>query len=653
MATATINTSNASSSSETILKIVQQPRTRRQKPTANDYQKMEQREHIYQVCDTYIGTDEKVLREEFLLDYTTGTMKYTTITFPQGCERLFLEILSNAGDNVDRSRRMGIDPGQIEIMMDRHTVSVKNNGVPIPIDINEQTNLYAVDMIFGNLLTSSNYDKSVDRTGAGKNGYGAKLTNIFSKQFIVIVADAEKKLKYTQQWAENMTIRGEPIIEPYEPEPATPENQKSYVHVMYQMDFARFGYSEYPDEALFLFARHAADVSVNQKIPVIYNGTTFDVSDIRDYCKLYFSTAKNIIVHYEWPDGTETTTKRNGLIVAKDPNVLPTVELCVIDTPDAGESISFVNGIMTKDGGVHVNSAMKSLSTGILDAINGSRTSSKKSKRGGKPEKKEDKPIKLTLNDVKPHISIVLVCRLLNPKFQSQTKTNLSSPTPSITVPEKTLSPMMKWDLIDRLYMALEAKQFKTLQKMDGKKRRNIKPLKGEDANYAGGPQSRQCTLFVVEGNSAMTYAIQVISLVPQGRNYNGVLPLKGKPLNVMNADKIKVAQNEEFKELSKFLGLNTGLDYTIEENFNTLRYGFLVILADSDDDGKHIIGLILNFFYCYHPTLLKRGFTMYLRTPILRIWKGSERYKFYTIGEFDEWKRSRPDFEVMEVQIL
>lgn len=622
-----------------------QPPARLQTRTANDYKSMSQRDHIYKIADTYIGSDQQNPREALVLDIETMTARGATITLPSGVERLYLEILSNAADNVDCSHKVGVDPGQIEIMMNRSTVSIKNGGVPIPIDINQETGLWAPEMIFGRLLTSSNYDTTVDRTGNGRNGYGAKLVNIFSHSFMVEVADPYRGRHYRQVWGQNMTQRGEPEITEY------PTTAEAYVRITYMMDFTRFGYPEpneesggYPEEAFALFARHAADQAMTCKVPITFNGHELKTQSIEKYGEMLFGKEKmaRSIVYYEWPQGTEVTTRRNGLVVAQHPGVIPIIELCVIDTPDAGCCISFVNGIPTFDGGVHVNAAMKAVTAGILETINGDRSNDRSGK--GKKGKDTKAPVTLTLTDVKPHISVILSCRLINPKFNSQTKNMLSSPTPKINIPEAILKPVNKWDLLHRLYAALDAKQFKTLTKTDGKKRRHIGVLRGEDANNAGTKNSESCTLVLVEGRSAMGYAAKMVSLVPGGRNSIGIMPLKGKPLNVMNANFEQIHKNAEIEELKNMLGLREGVDYTIDENFRTLRYGYLLIMADSDDDGKHIVGLLLLMFFCRFPSLLARGFVMYLRTPILRVYRGNQVMKFYTHSEYLRWAEQTPD---------
>jgi len=604
-------------------------------PDATAYRKMTHKEHIYEKAGMYVGNDQQIERQTriMIFDQEKGNrIVESIITLPDAIEQLFLEVLTNAGDNVDRSLRAGMsrkDIGKIEIILNKRTVIIRNSGVPIPVELHKKENIYVPELIFGNLLTSSNYDKNVVRTGAGTNGLGVKLVNVYSKIFRIIIMDAIRKLRYEQIWSNNMEEKSEPLITEY-------NEEKSYVEVTFELDFERFGYQEYPDESICLFARHAADLSFTCKVPVVFNEIDFDYTDINDYAKLYFTDkGKNTIVHYEWPEGAETVTKR-GITYCKDDRILPVVELCVIDTPDEGTFISFVNGMWTREGGVHVNAAYKVLSAAVLDSINATYDKINKKKE----DKNKKRPI-LNIADVKPHLSLVIACRLPNPTFVSQMKSSLSSPTPKINIADRMIQSIMKWDLVNRLQAALEAKQFKNLSKTDGKKKKHVNIAKLEDANDAGGKNSANCTLYIIEGKSAMNYAVTAISLVENGRDTIGAYPMKGKPLNVMNADPRQILENKEFNDLKAALGLREGVDYRDDNNFATLRYGHIVIMSDADDDGKHILGLILNYFHCRYPTLLARGYVMYLRTPIIRISKGKQRMKFYSEYEYECWKES------------
>lgn len=592
--------------------------------TASNYKHYrDQKEHVLMVPGMYVGSVKQIPYQGRLLVFDEEGPKEITeveISVPQAVERLALEIISNTGDNADRSRKAGVDVGQVDIVMNETTISVTNGGMPVPIEIHEEHKMWVPELIFGTLLSGSNYE--TERTGAGVNGLGAKLTNIFSTYFRVDVGDPYRRLKYTQEWRNHMYDRSDPIIEQEYDGP-------SFVTITYTLDFDYFGYTEgqYPAEAFYLFAMHAADLSFNSKLPVTFNGMNFDFQDISNYARLYFGDkVENSIIHYEYPEGAEIKGKK------KSKNLVPVLELCLIDTPDEATCISFVNGMLTREGGVHVTAVHKTVSTAVLQVVNGEKS-------GKKKDKDEKKKVSLTMKDVTPHISMILSCRLVNPEFVGQTKDSLRSPAPKISIPDRTINDILNWNLINRLYAELEAKQYKNSSKTDGKKKLYINLEKGEDANEAGGPLSGQCTLLVTEGKSAMGYGVKAVALDENGRDFNGLYPMKGKPLNVMNARYDQIHENSEITDLKKMLGLRERVDYTIKTNFDTLRYGKLLIMADADDDGKHIIGLILNMFHVLYPSLLAIGYVMYLRTPIMHVYDGKTRYKFYTEREYEVWR--------------
>jgi DNA topoisomerase-2 len=158
-------------------------------------------QHVYDIPDTYIGSIDPEERYDYLLEMTVDPdtnqvsskkLVYKKISLSRGIERLFLEIISNAGDNADASRRFNINPGSIDVSMVDGWITVRNGGAAIPVEHHPTfPGKYAPDVIFGTLRSSTNYDTNVIRMGCGRNGFGAKLTNIFSKAFQVKIANRD------------------------------------------------------------------------------------------------------------------------------------------------------------------------------------------------------------------------------------------------------------------------------------------------------------------------------------------------------------------------------------------------------------------------------------------------------------------------------
>ena len=116
--------------------------------------------------------------------------------------------------------------------------------------------------------------------------------------------------------------------------------------------------------------------------------------------------------------------------------------------------------------------------------------------------------------------------------------------------------------------------------------------------------------------------------------------------LNVREATTKKMTENSEVSQLVKILGLNYGEKYANKSDLSKLRYGKLMIMADQDQDGSHIKGLVINFIHYKWPNLLKHDYIEVFITPILKVSKGSETISFYSMPEFDQWQTSTPDWQ-------
>lgn len=170
------------------------PTAARDKTIEETYQKKTQLEHILLRPDTYIGSVER--HTQALWVYEGDQMVHRSVTYVPGLYKIFDEILVNAADNKQRDPSM--DAVRVEIDQAEGRICVYNNGDGIPVEVHREEGVYVPELIFGHLLTSSNYDDAVKKTTGGRNGYGAKLTNIFSTEFVVETADSKRQKKYKQ-----------------------------------------------------------------------------------------------------------------------------------------------------------------------------------------------------------------------------------------------------------------------------------------------------------------------------------------------------------------------------------------------------------------------------------------------------------------------
>ncbi len=595
-----------------------------------------QREHFLHRPGAVIGSLLANTVKRFIYNFKTNEIEYKKVLIAEGVERFFLEAISNASDNASESQILKIDPGYIKVTITKKKVIVYNTGKPYTIKKFNNTEKYVQEMAFGVIGTSTNYDDENRTRVAGTNGYGIKLVNTYSTKFILDLVDGVQNKSYYQVWSNNMIDVTKPIIDD------TNKSEQTYTEITYFLDFKRFDkiYKDgYTEDLIGLYTFHCISTAFTTKIPVWCNGIKFDPMNIKEYIMKITGTdlnQVNYLTHVEWTENGEIKTKTgiNNVVNTEKEN-FSNIEVCVYDTPDNSVIISFVNGLITYDGGVHVDAILNSIKDVILPDLN-------------EKMKEQGRKSKLTLRDLRPHLSIVVTCHVDAPKYRSQMKGYLNHPKPHLIIPPNKIKSMLKWKLLERLNNTIKAKQLKILQSTDGKKNRIIYDMDTlSDAPLAGSKKSHLCTIDLVEGNSAQIYS-DVRSIAVNGginrSDYIGSLALRGKIINVIKAmDSIdgilKLNENVIYSNIKKAIGLRENMDYTIEKNFLTMRYGKITFLADADVDGIHIACLLVALFWKMFKSLFERKGVMYLlRTPIIRVKKGKKFFDFFYTWKFNDW---------------
>jgi len=564
--------------------------------------------HILKRPDMYVGSIRNKKAEEYVGNFSQNEdgslsllVKKEMITFSPAILRIFVEALSNAIDNVQRSKEANVPCSKIKVNINRETgeTSVWNDGLVIPIEHNDGVDEYKHSMIFGKLRTSTNFNDSEERTVSGRNGLGIKLTNVFSKWFKVKAVDPHSGKCFTQEWNYNMTKATKPKI-------TSSSLKTGYTEVSWIPDFNHFSVQGYSEDIFRLYTRYVFDAAMLTGVNVYLNDVKLPIKSLQDYSKLFSSP-----------------TSESVYVRGKDTEVL-------LATSTEFEAVSFVNGVFTMHGGKHVDGWSEAIFRPIVDHFN-------------KPNKPQ-----ITIKDVKQFYRLFVVSTLVNPEFSSQSKTELTSPEVQAAVEKKTISAILKWSVTAQISDIIKSKELMVMKKSESKKK--YVPIEGYmPANEAGGKHSLDCTLALCEGLSAKSFVVKGMdspNLDKIGRDWFGVYPLRGKILNVRSANGKQIAENKEITAIIQALGLKYDVDYTIDENFATLNYGKLLILTDADTDGKHIAGLILNLFHFLFPSLLDRKipFICNMLTPIAKFMMKSEEKVFYDLYRADEYYRENKD---------
>jgi DNA topoisomerase-2 len=551
-------------------------------------QKLTHIEHILKRPDSYVGPVEQGTEPYWILDGSTFTKK--NLKYSPALLKIFDEILVNA---IDRNSLHPKHVSSIAVAIDKDvgSVTIENNGPlgGIGVRMHEKEGLWNPELVFGHLLTSTNYDDSQKRIVGGRNGYGAKLANIYSTDFSVIIKDHETKQTYTQKWSKNMTVCDPPKIKKH-------SGATSSVSITFTPEWKRFGMSKMDDTIYNIFQKRVWDANIctTQNCKVKFNGDVLPKQNFETYAKMH--------------EGVQELASVTG----------DRWSVCIGPSENGLEQVSFVNGICTMKGGTHVDHVANHIANGIIDDM--------------------AKKIKLKPQQVKNAFTIFVKATLENPTFSSQVKSECTSKAPDFgskfEPPKNFVKNVLKTGIADELTALSKFKEMKELKKTDGARKSKITGIpKLDDANKAGTAQSGKCTLIVTEGDSAKTLAVAGLSVV--GRDHYGVFPLRGKCKNVRDSSVAQLTSNQEFNDLKKILGLQQGKEYT---SVSELRYGRLMIMTDADNDGSHIKGLILNMIHYFWPSLLKLNFVVSMVTPIIKATKGSETKSFYTDSAFRTW---------------
>lgn len=578
------------------------------------YQKLTQLEHILKRPDTYIGSVEQTQQQMWVYNSDSDSMESREVNYVPGLYKIFDEILVNAADNKQRDKNMD----EIKVTIDRESgeISVRNNGRGIPIEIHEKEQIYIPEMIFGHLLTSSNYDDDEAKVTGGRNGYGAKLCNVYSSKFILETSDSKTKQKYKQTWTNNMSVVGKASI--------TAHKGDDYTKITFYPDFKRFGMKHMDVDFEALVKRRVYDMAGTCKdVKVSLNGERIKVRNFKKYMEMYTKAIKT----ESKAAGGDDAKKETQVILTDNPNERWEIGFAVSD--GSFQQVSFVNSIATTSGGTHVNYIADQVVTKLLEIV-------KKKNKGG---------VALKNSQIRNHIFLFVNCQIVNPAFNSQTKEQLTTKASQFgsncVVSDKFLKEIAKSEAVNNIIEFAQHRADKVLAKSDGSKRSRMNHSKLTDANKAGTRDGHQCTLILTEGDSASLLALAGRAVVDPDRI--GVFPLRGKLLNVRDASVEQISKNAELQNIKKFMGLQHKKHY---EDTKSLRYGHLMIMTDQDHDGSHIKGLLINFIEVSFPSLLKLpGFLQEFITPIVKVWKGDVKnpkrlQSFFTMPEYEVWKQ-------------
>lgn len=500
------------------------------------------REHILSKGSMYIGNTDIEVIDTWVFNNESNKFIKERLEVCRGLLKLFDEIIVNAIDHSTKT--LDIPMTKIMVNIDRETgrIKVLNDGTSIDVEIHPEYKVYIPEMIFGTVFTSTNYDDTKERTTGGTFGIGAKATNIFSKEFSIEIVDHHRQKCYKQTFSDNLLNKSKPKI--------TTCKKKPYLMVEFLPDYERFGMSTLTDSMYKVFEKRVYDAvaNTNDRINIYFNDNKIGCKNFEKYVDFY---------------GISETKIYEKIIDSVHEDRI--WEIIITNSNNGFNQISFVNGINTLEGGSHVTYSINQITKKLSDLI--------------KSKKKKD----VKVNQLKEYMNIFVKATIINPSFNSQTKETLTTPYSKFgskpEISDKFIEKIYKSDIVQQAISLSDFKEDKEIaKKLTATKKSKVIIPKLEDSNKAGGKESEKCTLILTEGDSAKTSVISGLSEV--GRDYYGVFPMRGKTLNVRDADLQKITKNEEIANIIKILGLEYKKTY---KDLSNLRYGKIMLLTDQD----------------------------------------------------------------------
>lgn len=494
-------------------------------------------------------------------------------------------------------------------------VEVYNDGVGIAVLETKTVDgrpMYTPQLIYTEFLSGSNLVEDKDRIVGGQNGIGAKLTSIYSKEFHVETVDAVRKLKYTQTMLDNISIIQPPTVITY--------TGPAYTKIRFLPDYDRIGIdiAAYDSVLRELIEFRAIQITASCSVIVRFNDTQLNPRGFRGFCDMMLGTYQPATVRIsKIKDRTENCKNWDLAVGLSDSKF---------------QQFTIVNGVHPEYGGSHVLYISKLLTEFLTERVTAELGS-------------EAKTTKITKANLLNPLFIVARCTIPDVTYKGQSKDAVSNPIGDYDGEISKADQSLIWYHVkDAIMEGISKKQTTVETKRIARGR--LERYKYIEAEYCTTKLRSQCTLILVEGDSANTTAFKGLRKSDSDYfnfNYFGTYSLGGVIVNGLKESKkerirkadntleykmsklyrpgSKTELNERISTLKEVLGLRYGVTYESDEEFETLRYGRVACLTDQDLDGFNICGLVCTYFLTYWPALVRRGFVCRIYTPLLRLY--------------------------------
>ncbi len=531
----------------------------------------------------------------------------------RGLHHLVYEVVDNSIDEAMAGHCDRIDV----IINENNSITVKDNGRGIPVGMHKKEGVSALEVVMTKIGAGGKFDKDSYKVSGGLHGVGVSVVNALSNHLKATV-QREGKI-WEQEYEKGKTLY---------PVKTVGESDKNGTEVTFLADDTIF-----QTDIVYSYETLAARL---RELAYLNQGVTMTITDRREkddegnfiYQEFYSEDGLREFVMYL--DATREQLIANVISMEGEKNGIPVEVAMVYNTSYTENLHSYVNNINTHEGGTHLSGFRRGLTNTLKKYAENSGMLSK---------------LKFDIagDDFREGLTAIISVKVAEPQFEGQTKTKLGNRDVSSAVSQAVSEMLTDYleenpddakIIVQKVILAAQARHAaaKAREMVQRKTVMSGGGLPGKLSDCAWSDPEK-CEIFLVEGDSAGGTAKQ-----GRDRNFQAILPLRGKILNVEKAMQHKVFENEEIKNMYTALGVTIGTEEDPRAlNLSKLRYHKIVIMCDADVDGSHIATLILTFFFRYMRELVENGNIYIAAPPLYLIKKGAKKEYAWTDADRDE----------------
>jgi len=519
----------------------------------------------------------------------------------RGLHHLVYEVVDNS---IDEALAGHCDEITVTINED-NSITTKDNGRGIPVGIHKKEGVSALEVVMTKIGAGGKFDKDSYKVSGGLHGVGVSCVNALSE---TLVATVHREGKIWQQ----QYSRGKA----HAPVASIGDTTETGTEVTFKPDYEIFKQTlEYSYDTLSLRMRELSYLNKGIKIIIVDKRVTDEQGD---YLSETFQSKEGLKEFIHFLDETREAIIGDVIAMEGEKNGVP-VEVAMIYNTSFSENLhSYVNNINTHEGGTHLSGFRRGLTT----------TLKKYADNSGLLDKLK---FEISGDDFREGLTAIVSVKVAEPQFEGQTKTKLGNREVTSAVSQAVSEMLENYleenpndakTIVQKVILAAQARHAarKAREMVQRKTVMSGGGLPGKLSDCSE-QDPTLCEVFLVEGDSAGGTAKQ-----GRDRNFQAILPLRGKILNVEKAMQHKVFENEEIRNIYTALGVTIGTEEDSKAlNLEKLRYHKIVIMCDADVDGSHISTLILTFFFRYMKELIELGY-IYIATPPLYLVKKGQK---------------------------